>query len=58
MSRIEEMTWSRTDEETCDNLGLWLGMLEAIAWTGVKEIANDEGNVGPNQMLALPSNEH
>lgn len=45
VSRIEEMAWSPYDKETCQNLGLWLGMIQSIAFTGIKEIKDKDNQV-------------
>jgi len=43
--RIEEMTWAPFNQETSENLGLWLGMIQAIVFRGVKEIPDANNQV-------------
>ena len=51
--RIEEMAWTPFDQESCDNLGLWLGIIQAVAFTGVKEVPNEDDCVALNETWAL-----
>jgi len=43
--RIEEMTWGPFNQETSDSLGLWLGMIQAVVFRGVKEIPDADNHV-------------
>ena len=36
------MAWGPFNQEACDNLGLWLGIIQAAAFTGVKQIQDEE----------------
>ena len=57
VSKIEEMQWSTFNQETSDNLGLWLGMMQAIAHNGVKEIKDEQGNVGLSMLALSPDDQ-
>ena len=43
--RIEEMAWAPFNQEISESLGLWLGMIQAVVFRGVKEIPDDNKNV-------------